>query len=109
MMPMRLVSSLCVQVLLLSSLMLSSTHRSERRGERVTRVYDLPLQGRVDGADKHLESRLVKVFGKVLLFRHQHDICESGLRARAIPVERERQAGKHDGRINTNNPRTGVP
>ncbi len=47
------------------------THRSERGGERVTGVYDLPLQGGVDGANEQLEPRLVEIAGEVLLFRDQ--------------------------------------
>ena len=55
------------------------SHRSERRGERVTGVYDLPLQGGIGGAHEQLEPRLVEVAGEVLLFGDQCHIRESWL------------------------------
>lgn len=47
------------------------SHRSEGGGKRVTGVYDLPLQGGVDGAHEQLEPRLVEIAGEVFLFRDQ--------------------------------------
>lgn len=58
---------------------LSFPHRSERRGERVTGVDDLPLQGSVGRADEQLQPRFVQVVGKVLLFRDQCHIRQRGL------------------------------